>query len=555
MTPSVSVIYGTESGNAEMVADDLVAALTERGADASAADMSDVDVTTLPDLGVLVVVCSTYEEGDLPATAQPFHAALLAKRPDLAGVTFAAFGLGDKSYDHFSNGIDTITAALIELGAKQIGDISKHDALGDEDASDQATAWLTGIADDLLQTPQPASSPTLAAAEPDDLFPWNDAEFQRDPYPHYARARAASPVHLAADGTYVVTRYDDVMKYFKLPIMSILEPNHEGQTYFGAAFNNTVLTLDPPDHAPARRLFSLWFTPKLIQRWVEYTREALAEILDDYVPGTRLDGHFALGVHPTHITMARVLDLPPGEAEPLFWALWDGMLIQATDPVPGTYEKAKAGVDYIFGRTEKLLLDKVDNPGTGLADEWIAKYKAGELTWQQVVANTSNFYMSGAPNPAYLIGSALEVFAKHPDVMRDYRNHPEIRAKIINEVARMNPVELLLTRFPTEDVEIRGVTIPAGSCIKFPIGAVNRDPEVFENPDDFDYTRSGEASRHLSFGLGTHACAGQAIARAEAEVILARVAEDYTQVEILEEPTRVITDRLVAYKSQPIALR
>lgn len=553
MTTEVSILFGTESGNAEMVADELVGLIESRGGTAVVSDMADVNITELG--GPLVIICSTYEEGELPASAQPFHAALLEARPDLSSVKYAAFGLGDKSYTHFSNGIEILGATLLELGAQQIGETAKHDALGAETATDQATDWAETVLDDLLGESTDAAGPAASSPGPDNLFPWNTEDFRQDPYPYYARARASSPVHLAEDGTYVVTRYDDVMKYFKLPIMSILEPGGKGQTYFGAAFNNTVLTLDPPAHAPSRRLFSRWFTPKLIQQWVEYTREALAEILDNYTPGDRMDGHFDLGVHPTHITMARILDLPPGDAEPLFWALWDGMLIQATDPVPGTYEKSKAGVDYLFNRTEKLLLDKLTHPGTGLVDEWIVKHKAGELTWQEVLANSVNFYMSGAPNPAYLIGSALEVFANRPDVMRDYREQPEIRPSVINEVARLNPVELLLTRFPTEDIEIRGVTIPAGSCIKFPIGAVNRDPEVFMNPDEFDYTRSGDASRNLTFGLGTHACAGQAIARAEAELILTRVAEDYTEVEVLEKPTRVITDRLVAYKTLPIALR
>ncbi|QCR52245.1 hypothetical protein C1N80_00705 [Brachybacterium sp. SGAir0954] len=387
-----------------------------------------------------------------------------------------------------------------------------------------------------------------------ELFQWNDKEFQRNPYPYYARARRTSPVHYAGDQTYVVTRYDDVMSSFKLPIMSIKFPGHLEHNPFESAFDETVLSMDPPEHARSRRLFSRWFTPKLIKQWVQFTEEALDDILGSYERGTVMDGHFTLGVEPTHRTMARVLGLEAGTAEPLFWALWDGMLIQATDPLPGTWERSQAGVDYMFARTEALLKEKVADPGTGLADELIATHQRGEITWNEVVQNTVNFYMSGAPNPAYLIGSALEVFAQHPEVMAAFRDRPETRARIVEEVARLNPVELLLTRFPTEDVTIGGVEIPAGSCIKFPIGAVNRDPDVFENPDAFDFDRPLEASRHLTFGLGTHSCAGQMIARAEAQAILGRVAENYEAVTIAEEPVRVITDRLVAYKSQPIIL-
>jgi cytochrome P450 len=230
------------------------------------------------------------------------------------------------------------------------------------------------------------------------------------------------------------------------------------------------------------------------------------------------------------------------------------MLIQATDPAPGTREKSVAGLEYMFGTTEALLGAKAANPGTGLADELLAAHMNGEITWREVLENVVLFYMSGAPNPAYLIGAGLEEFARHPEVMRDFRDRPEVRERIINEIARLHPVELIITRFPTEDLEIAGVTIPADSCVKFPIGAANRDPAVFANPHEFDYTRPVEASRNLTFGLGTHSCAGQLIARAETEVILGMVAERFDTVTIAEEPEEVRTDRLVAYKTLPIVL-
>jgi cytochrome P450 len=171
-----------------------------------------------------------------------------------------------------------------------------------------------------------------------------------------------------------------------------------------------------------------------------------------------------------------------------------------------------------------------------------------------VLENMVLFYMSGAPNPAYLVGAGFEVFAERPDVFLDYRDKPDTRERIVNEIARLNPVELLLTRFPTEDVEIAGTIIPEGATIKFPIGAVNRDPAMFENPHEFDYTRPLETSRNLTFGLGTHSCAGQLIARAEIEVIFTMTAERFTNVTLAEPPTRVITDRLVAYDKMPITL-
>ena len=387
----------------------------------------------------------------------------------------------------------------------------------------------------------------------EELVPWNSEEFRTNPYPWYARARELAPVHQTDEHSFVVTGYADAMHFAKLPIMSIREADWVNPGPW-TAFENTVLSQDPPVHTGKRRLFSRWFTPKLMKQWVELTRESTLNVLDSYTPGDTIDAHFDLGVVPTHYTMSHILDLPFGDVEPLFWALWDAMLIQASDPVPGTREKSIAGLDYMFSTTSQLLEEKLANPGSGLADELIALHQKGEISWRDVLENSVLFYMSGAPNPAYLIGSSFEVFAQHPDVMRDFRDKPESRDRIINEVARLNPVELIITRFPTEDVEIGGVRIPAGSRVQFPIGAANRDPAVFTNPDEFDYDRPLDASRNLTFGLGTHACAGQLISRSETEMILSIVAERYSSVTLAGIPKQVRTDRLAAYESLPVSL-
>ncbi|MGV0807978.1 cytochrome P450 [Mycolicibacterium setense] len=387
----------------------------------------------------------------------------------------------------------------------------------------------------------------------EDLFPWNDVDFRANPYPYYARARRISPVHQTDERTYVVTRYDDAMHFGRLPCMSIREPDWVDPSPW-EAFGNTVLSLDPPDHTRMRRLTNRWFTPKQINTWIETTRDFTIAALDALGPNEVVDAHMDLGVLPTHAAMCRILDMPTGDVEGMFWALWDAMLIQASDPEEGIREKSIAGLNFMFEQTERLLKEKIQNPGSGLVDELVALYQRDELTWREVLETTVNLHMSGGPNPAYLIGAGFKLFAERPDIMAEYRERPEIRSDVVNELARLNPVELIITRFPTEDIEIRGVAIPAGSCVKFPIGAANRDPEVFDRPDEFDYRRSGEASRNLTFSLGTHTCAGRLLSLAETELILALIAERYTRVELAEEPVEMRTDRLVIFEKLPVIL-
>ncbi|UUU19129.1 flavodoxin domain-containing protein [Streptomyces sp. DSM 40750] len=141
----VHVLYGTESGNAEMVADDIVAAFRGQGFETVTAELTDVEVSDLAAMEIAVFVSSTYGEGELPETAAPFYDALMAERPDLTGVRFAAFGLGDSIYETFNNAIETLRRALLELGAEQIGTTAKHDAASTTPATELADAWTRDL--------------------------------------------------------------------------------------------------------------------------------------------------------------------------------------------------------------------------------------------------------------------------------------------------------------------------------------------------------------------------------------------------------------------------
>ncbi|SFO04696.1 MioC protein [Streptomyces sp. cf124] len=141
----VHVLFGTESGNAEMVADDIAAVFAGQGFETVTAELTDVEASDLAGMRIAVFVSSTYGEGGLPETAAPFHDALMTERPDLTGVRFAAFGLGDSVYGTFNNAIETLRTALLELGAEQIGTTAKHDAASATPATELADAWARDL--------------------------------------------------------------------------------------------------------------------------------------------------------------------------------------------------------------------------------------------------------------------------------------------------------------------------------------------------------------------------------------------------------------------------
>lgn len=135
------IIFGTETGNSEFVADEVGVALSHTWSPVEVCDMAEFDVRYLKDFDIVLVICSTYGEGELPASALLFYDALLAKAPDLTGVSFAAFGLGDSSYETFNNGSTTMSTVLSDLGASRIGPAGSHDASSAVDLADAARAW------------------------------------------------------------------------------------------------------------------------------------------------------------------------------------------------------------------------------------------------------------------------------------------------------------------------------------------------------------------------------------------------------------------------------
>ncbi|PAU85065.1 nitric oxide synthase [Pseudomonas sp. WN033] len=137
----ILVIYGTETGNAEMVADDLVNALSQ-DFESSGHDMAHFDPATIATDDVLIVVCSTYGDGELPNSAQPFFQHLDSQAPDLTGVRFATFGLGDSFYETFNRGSQIIADKLATLGACEFGQRGVHDASSGELPGEIALSWL-----------------------------------------------------------------------------------------------------------------------------------------------------------------------------------------------------------------------------------------------------------------------------------------------------------------------------------------------------------------------------------------------------------------------------
>ncbi|QLK20864.1 MULTISPECIES: flavodoxin domain-containing protein [Klebsiella/Raoultella group] len=139
----LKIIFGTESGNAEMAAEDMATTLNNGGKTASIVAMDEYHVSELSNESHIILITSTYGEGELPLTAAPFYSKLNESRPNLSGVKFSAFGLGDSTYETYNQAIKAFIALMKELGAEQFGDPGFHDAALPYPVGDIAACWAS----------------------------------------------------------------------------------------------------------------------------------------------------------------------------------------------------------------------------------------------------------------------------------------------------------------------------------------------------------------------------------------------------------------------------
>lgn len=397
-------------------------------------------------------------------------------------------------------------------------------------------------------TPLPGGDGKLTAYE---YYPWDDPAFEQDPHPWYTRAQAEAPVLLDDSGTYVVSRYDDVMEFGPMSCMSV-EPGWDAAGPWSVA-SSTIIGTDPPEHTRLRRHTTKWFAPKAVRDWTTTTAAVTDEILDEMEDG-RIDGWTDLSVLPTHRTMCRVLQVDDNEAIEVMQEMTDTMPMLSARPREGTLEMAAIGFDKLGTRIDAFLSATRDPDSDGLMDALQDAVREGTMTPEEARATFLMLYSLGHMDVGYLIAAGLRIFAELPEVYRAYRENDDLRDAIVNEIVRYDLPELSFYRTTLEDVMIRDVRIPAGSRIRFMIGAANRDPEFFDDPHHFDYRRPQDHSRNMSFGLGPHTCAGQGYARGQARAIFDVIAARIEKIELAGPYEMDNTDFSRHYTAVPLRL-
>jgi cytochrome P450 len=384
-----------------------------------------------------------------------------------------------------------------------------------------------------------------------DLLPFRDPDYRADPTPYYARLREEAPVYRHPAGIYVVSRYEDVARLIRNPTLSVRRLD------FGVAepLHDTMLGQDAPDHTRLRRITNRWFTPKAVEGWAQVMQASVDAVLDDVTEGDgTLDAVNDLALRATFETICHIFGVEPARMlEIQKWTYDIGVSLG-----PGSNEDDWRVTGQAFELYEEhiraLLTHKRDHPGNGLIDTFLAEQDAGNMTESEVIWTILLFFAVGHLDIKHLIVQGIRQLAEHPECVGIYRDRPEARPGFINEVLRIETPEQMVSRLTTQETVIGDTTVPAGEVLVLLIGSANRDPEVFPDPDRFDLTRPGAAGQHLAFGSGQHGCAGQVLARAEADVVFTTLVNRFRTIELAGEPSFTHTEFLRSIAHLPIRL-
>ena len=369
-----------------------------------------------------------------------------------------------------------------------------------------------------------------------------DPECIPDPYPLYNELRDHAPIfQTSVTGTWVVNRYEDAKAMLRDPRCgsgATLEDNDrtaiDGSARRARTGTQSMLFLNPPDHTRVRGLVARSFTP----RRVEQLRPEVEAMCDGLLDDLGGEGDFVDKVAfplPANVISALV-GVPEADREylrPLIGDLGVGVEPTASDEEIAIADKAGEEITaYVIDLIAKRRADPQDDLLSGMIQ---AKDGEDKLTEEEIIVNTLLIYAAGFETTTHLLGNTVRQLVAHPDQHQLLRDDRSLIPQAIEEVLRFDPPVQMDGRYVFEDIEIGGVTIPAGSGTMTLIGAVNRDPDLVDDPDRFDITRTD--TQVLSFGSGIHYCLGASLARLEGQVLLERMLDRYDTWEIVGAPS------------------
>jgi cytochrome P450 len=394
----------------------------------------------------------------------------------------------------------------------------------------------------------PASAQTSYAAESVagslSLYHLLDPEVLANPYPLYHRLRTEDPVHWDPFlHAWIVTRYKDVIHVLH-HYSAARTPTPEQLTAMGLAALSPIaqvmvrqmLFLDPPDHARMRSLAAQAFAPARIEVLRAHIRDITNRLLDEVQSGGRMDVIADLAEPLPCIVTAEMLGVPVEDYQQL--KLWSqdfaemlGNFQHNPDRVPRILKSVQEMVAYFRSAIAEQRL----KPRGGLVSSLMnAEIKGDRLSEEEVIANCIVTMVGGQETTTNLIGNGVLSLLRAPDELEKLRSDLSLVPSAVEELLRYESPSQHTARLAPEDTILGGRRIQKRQAVIAVMGAANRDPERFADPDRLDIIRSD--NRHVAFGWAAHFCFGAALARVEGQVAFELMLRRFSNWTLEPEP-------------------
>jgi len=383
-------------------------------------------------------------------------------------------------------------------------------------------------------------------------------EFYADPYPTYRALRETEPVKRMPNGSWFLTRYDDLVSAYKRTKLFSSDKQKEFFPKYGSSLlyehhTTSLVFNDPPAHTRVRRLIMGALSPRAIASMepdlialVDRLLDALAvkgsiDLIDDFASAIPIE------------VIGNLLDVPQQERGPL--RDWSLAILGALEPVigPDLFARGNQAVREFLAYLEILVERRRVRPGNPDRDvltRLIQGDDNGErLTEKELLHNCIFLLNAGHETTTNLIGNGLVALSGNPAQKQRLIEHPELIKTAVEEMLRFESSNQLGNRMTSEQVELGGVTLPAGTPVTLCIGAANRDPAQFRDPENLDIGRT--PNRHLAFGTGAHQCAGMALARLEGAIAISRFLTRFPDYALNGPPVRGGRVRFRGFLSVP----
>ena len=391
-----------------------------------------------------------------------------------------------------------------------------------------------------------------------ETYPLTDPTFLEDPYPVYRRMRQQDPVYWSdALEHWVLTRYDDVLAATRNPALSsattevsVRAQLRGSDPALAADYTRSnasmMLMKDGPEHHRLRVLGNHAFTPSALWRWQAVIERVVDDLLDAALPRGRMDLIDDLARPLPAIVIAELFGIPPEDRETFHnWSMNAARLFGGA--VGDPEEAARAANEAVLQQERyfrNLLEERRRRPGDDLMSLLLEGQAEGRLTAEEVCAQCILLLGTGHTTTMDQLGNTVLALLNHHEQLGRLRDDPALVRWAVEEGLRYDTTGQLLQQIAREDLRLRGQMIRKGDLLYLSLGAANRDPEVFAEPDRFDVGRAD--NRHLAFGAGPHVCLGMTLARRELGVSLGQLVRRMPRLRFDEErPARRRANSLV----------